>query len=1121
MTASRSLESYLFRPATGTPQSGKAKEETKADEEERVRRDFIRRGQPVFDMVAGLVASGDVGALELLYSGSTPLHEIIADNMDFPESAGFAARAGVPFRPGERAGVHAARVLGGLGLTLTVPEPAEKALYSALAWYTEARSSVAAPGWGPRDIAKAQPRLLPLAELLSSATGDERWAAGALTIAVTLRALAAPGGKRARQSGIAVLMAGRSEEGKEGVRARLQMSVVPGLPPGLVADPGRMALFAADLAFRQSLARAWAQAGTPRAGGTVLWSIGAEEGPVPSIEGESAGGAFAVVLDEVGRLSMPLAEARVIRRLKGDNAVIGRIDDRGDLQGVEGYDSKLNALDNHAKVIVPEADLAKARNAAKGVKLEIVPATHWKDAARSARQANTKVLLRQGLAVVLVIALGVGLYAWRQHRQADREGHLADTSTFAADSGRLAAQSQVTGATDPVLARLEAVAAWRLDHTPAAGYAMLKAAALPPMAILDDSGTAFGPFAFSGDNRLLAAALNNGDIKVWDTATRRLTTTLTGGDPYNAATAMTFSPDTSLVAVGADTKVELWDMSSRRLTSLETKGPVENIAFSRDGALLAVITNNTAVQVWDVRTRRLSMTFPQSSPGQDEGVAFSPSGGLLAVGTQDGVQLWNLATSQLVTTLRASSANPGISVAFSPDSRELAAGTVGGVQVWDVARGQLMTTLPLGKNDLAGSVAFSSDGSRLTIRTNTDVGVWDVARGQLINSAGSPDGLTVSPDFSLAASATQNGTLQLVNVAAKSVLSRQAATLPPADPDDLSSIAFSPNGRLLAAAGSLPDGGIGGPKGGTSQGIRLWNATTHDVVATLKAANDAPVDSMAFSPDNRLLAAGTVRDGTQVWNVTTRQLVTTLNSDSVEVSAVAFNGHGLLAVGTDGDGVQLWDVATGQLVATLGLGPVDVSAVAFSPISGLLAVGTTGSGPNMGMGHRGDGIEVWNTATHERVSTLMTGTDTQVTKVVFSRSGSLLAATGEGTQVWNVSSKQLTSSFGSSSAWVAFTQDGTVAAIPSTSGIQLWDTATGQLASTLPDDDTNAGSLPMTFSPDDTLLAAGANRGSVQLWQVPYLADTAGYLCSVAGESFPPADWARYAPGIAYQKTCS
>jgi hypothetical protein len=227
-------------------------------------------------------------------------------------------------------------------------------------------------------------------------------------------------------------------------------------------------------------------------------------------------------------LSRPLAGVRVIRRVKGDNAVVGQIDDLGYLQSVQGYDSKLNALDNHTRVIVPAVDKQNAEKAAKDDKdLQIVAAAHWKNAARSARHANAKVVLRQGLAAGLAIALVVGLIAWLQHKRVVSE-------TFAADSGTLAAQSQKTG--DPSLARLEAVAAWNLDQTPEAGYSMLKAASLPPYAVLDDGGTTVGPSAFSGDNRLLAVGLRHNDIKIWEVATRQLTATLTGGISYDELT---------------------------------------------------------------------------------------------------------------------------------------------------------------------------------------------------------------------------------------------------------------------------------------------------------------------------------------------------------------------------------------------------------------------------------------------------------------------------------------------------------------------------------------------------------------------------------------------------------
>lgn len=94
-------------------------------------------------------------------------------------------------------------------------------------------------------------------------------------------------------------------------------------------------------------------------------------------------------------VSRPLAGARVVRRLQSDNAVIGRIDDLGYLQGVEGYKGKLGALGEDSRVIVPAVDTEKAKRAAiKG--MEIVPAIHWKEAARRARRPNGRVLFGQG-----------------------------------------------------------------------------------------------------------------------------------------------------------------------------------------------------------------------------------------------------------------------------------------------------------------------------------------------------------------------------------------------------------------------------------------------------------------------------------------------------------------------------------------------------------------------------------------------------------------------------------------------------------------------------------------------------------------------------------------------------
>ena len=77
MTDGHVLEKYLFeRPGDD-------------DEEAQVRRDLISPGrpQPLFTLVASLVARRDVASLDLLYSRTTPLHDIIAEAEDFRRDA--------------------------------------------------------------------------------------------------------------------------------------------------------------------------------------------------------------------------------------------------------------------------------------------------------------------------------------------------------------------------------------------------------------------------------------------------------------------------------------------------------------------------------------------------------------------------------------------------------------------------------------------------------------------------------------------------------------------------------------------------------------------------------------------------------------------------------------------------------------------------------------------------------------------------------------------------------------------------------------------------------------------------------------------------------------------------
>lgn len=119
--------------------------------------------------------------------------------------------------------------------------------------------------------------------------------------------------------------------------------------------------------------------------------------------------------------------------------------------------------------------------------------------------------------------------------------------------------------------------------------------------------------------------------------------------------------------------------------------------------------------------------------------------------------------------------------------------------------------------------------------------------------------------------------------------------------DKLSSLAFSPNGRLLAGA--------------SRDTVRLWEPTTGEEVRSLPGG----ATSVAFSQEGMLVGAGSpisTDEPLRLWDVETGQLVRTLISHNPRRVAFSPNGWRLVSVGeAAGDHtVQLWDARSGELL---------------------------------------------------------------------------------------------------------------------------------------------------------------------------------------------------------------
>lgn len=482
-----------------------------------------------------------------------------------------------------------------------------------------------------------------------------------------------------------------------------------------------------------------------------------------------------------------------------------------------------------------------------------------------------------------------------------------------------------------------------------------------------------------------------------------------------------------------------------------------------------------------------------------DAVAWFPDEKRFVTGGWDGqVRFWNTSTGEAERSLPYGGLYVH-GVAVSPDGRWVAAAgndPRGYVKVWDAASGALKMQLA-GHTDSVLSVAFSRDSRRLlTSSYDKTARLWEVETGKQLQLYRGHTwwvwSASFSPDEQRIVTASQDSKVIVWKTA-----SGEAGPPFTGHVGPVYSAVFSPDGRTVAS-------------GGYDKRVLVWepeqvkpfdfekvfsNEPNPPLSFRAFEGHAAPVRSVRFARDGRLLVSGAHDNALRIWDVESGKSLKTMRGHAgwVRSCVPSADGHWVLS-GSHDHQAKLWNIEGYEeeriLQARLLEGHADaILSAHFAP-----------DGRSIATASRDRTAKTWDTATGRELKSFEEGHEFLASAALFFKDGKqvLTAAADNTVRIWDVTSgTQLVrmDRTGRSAAVALAHHEQRLLTGSDSKRARLWDAASGALLRELPQHRSDVTAV--AFSPqDDVLLAADAGGHCVL-----YSADSGEMIRRLEGHS--------------------